>query len=473
MKQEKIYDALNYIDETMIEEVDELRIAKPEIAQKKGLYRKKVGSKTGRMSKLAKHWYKFVAVAAVLCVFVAVLGKRPVTAEAVDLMEGIQPQQIEALADLSTNNSEVTDFGIRLFQATMKEGENTLLSPLSVISALAMTANGAEGETLAQMEEVLGLSTKELNTYMYTYMSQLPESENYQLKLANSIWFTDAETFQVEKDFLQTNANYYGADIYKRKFDGRAADEINLWISQKTEEMIPEILDKIPQDAVMYLVNALAFEAEWERTYEGGQIRKRIFTSEDGTERSVELMCEEKHMPYLEDELATGFLKYYKDGKYAFVALLPKEGVCVSEYVASLSGEGVQSMLKNAAVEKVYTAIPKFEAEYNVELSQVLAGMGMVSAFDVYKADFTGLGQDAREGWNIYISRVLHKTYIQVGEQGTKAGAATVVEAPAGGTGSGPVEEPKRVVLNRPFVYMLVDTENNLPFFIGTLMDVE
>lgn len=473
MKQEKIYDALNYIDEAMIEEVDTLRNAKPEIALKSGIRRKKATGKTGMVSKLAKHWYKFVAVAAMLCVVVVVLENRPVTVEAVDLMKGIQPQQVEALADLSANNSEVTDFGIRLFQATMKEGENTLLSPLSVISALAMTANGAEGETLAQMEEVLGLTTEELNTYMYTYMSQLPESENYQLKLANSIWFTDAETFQVERDFLQTNADYYGADIYKRKFDRRAVDEINLWVSQKTEGMIPEILDQVPEDAVMYLVNAVAFEAEWSRIYEGNQVRNRIFTLEDGTEKEVELMYEENHMPYLEDALATGFLKYYKGGEYALVALLPKEGVSVAEYVASLSGEGLQSMFESASAEKVYTAIPKFETEYNVELSQVLADMGMANAFDVNMADFSGLGQDTRPGWNVFINRVLHKTYIQVGEQGTKAGAATVVEMAAGGTSSGPVEEPKRVVLDRPFVYMLVDTENNLPFFIGTLMDVE
>ncbi len=471
MKQEKIYDALDYIEETMIEEVDALRNAKPEIAQKKGIYRKKAKGKDGKTSKLAKHWYKFVAAAAVLCIVVVAIGNRPVTVEAVDLMKGVHPQRVEEVEDLGENSAEVTDFGVRLFQATQKSGENTLLSPLSVISALAMTANGAEGETRTQMEAVLGLSTEELNGYMYTYMSQLPESAICQLQLANSIWFTDAETFRVEKDFLQTNANYYGADIYQRKFDRQAVDEINLWVSQKTEEMIPEILDKIPDEAVMYLVNALAFEAEWSSTYKEHQVRDRIFTMEDGTQRDVELMYSDEYT-YLEDELATGFLKHYKGGKYAFVALLPKEGISVADYVASMSGEGLQSLFAKASEERVYTAIPKFEMEYNVELSQVLADMGMINAFDVDMADFSKLGQDTRPGWNIYISRVLHKTYIQVGEQGTKAGAATVVEMAAGGS-SGPVEEPKEVILDRPFVYMLIDTENKLPFFIGTLMDVE
>lgn len=471
MKQEKIQDALNYIDETMIEEVDTLRNAKPEIALKRGFHRNKTSGKTGVVSKIAKHWYKYVAVAAVLCVVVVSIANRPVTVEAVDLMKGIEPQKVETVGNLKESCAEVTDFGIRLFQKTQKPGENTLLSPLSVISALAMTANGADGETLAQMEEVLGLNTEELNGYMYTYMSQLPKSETCQLQLANSIWFTDSETFRVEKYFLQINANYYGADIYQRKFDRRAVDEINLWVSLKTEEMIPEILDEIPEEAVMYLVNALAFEAEWLSIYKEHQVREGIFTMEDGTQRNVELMYSDEYS-YLEDELATGFFKYYKGGKYAFVALLPKEGVSVAEYVASLSGENLQNMFGKATEEKVYTAIPKFEMEYNMELSQVLADMGMINAFDVNMADFSKLGQDTRPGWNIYISRVLHKTYIQVGEQGTKAGAATVVEMVAGGS-SGPVEEPKEVILDRPFVYMLVDAENKLPFFIGTLMDVE
>lgn len=467
MKQEQIYDALSYIDETMIEEVDGLRNAKQDAMQKRGHQRKK----TGKTGKLARHWYKFVAVAAVLCILVTAIINRPVTVEAVDLMKGIYPQKVDTVTDLEENNAEITDFGIRLFQATSKAGENTLLSPLSVISALAMTANGAKGETLTQMEEVLGLTTEELNNYMYTYMSQLPKSDVCQLKLANSIWFADKETFQVEKDFLQTNANYYGADIYKRKFDRQAVKEINLWVSQKTEEMIPEILDEIPNEAVMYLVNALAFEAEWSSIYKEHQVRERIFTTEDGVERNVELMYGNEYT-YLKDEHATGFLKYYKGGKYAFVALLPKEGVSVAEYVATLNGEDLQNMFENATEEEVYTAIPKFETEYNVELSQVLADMGMPNAFDVDRADFSRLGQDTRPEWNIYISRVLHKTYIQVGEQGTKAGAATVVEMAAGGSG-GPVEEPKEVILDRPFVYMLIDAENKLPFFIGTLMDVE
>ena len=387
--------------------------------------------------------------------------------QAKDLMEGITPNQVNALDDLSSQNADVTDFAIRLFKASEESGKNTLISPLSVLCALAMTANGAEEETLAQMEEVLGMTTEELNLYLYSYMQNLPQGEKYKLSLANSIWFTEDERFTVNQDFLQTNADYYGADIYKAPFDKQTLKDINNWVKQNTDEMIPEILDKIPEEAIMYLVNALAFEAEWMEIYEKHQVRDGKFTKEDGTKQDVEFMYSTEGT-YLEDENAIGFKKYYKGGKYAFVAMLPNDGVSVSEYIASLTGESLNTLLSNPQYGTVNTSMPKFETEYTVEMAEILEGMGMTEAFDMYNADFEGLGTST--AGNIYISRVLHKTFISVGEKGTKAGAATVVEM-ADGAAAEP-QEPKEVYLDRPFVYMLIDCENNIPFFIGTMMDV-
>ena len=387
--------------------------------------------------------------------------------QAKDLMEGITPNQVNALDDLSAQNADVTDFAIRLFKASEESGKNTLISPLSVLSALAMTANGAEEETLQQMEEVLGMTTEELNLYLFSYMQNLPQGEKYKLSLANSIWFTEDERFTVNQDFLQTNADYYGADIYKAPFDKQTLKDINNWVKQNTDEMIPEILDKIPEEAIMYLVNALAFEAEWMEIYEKQQVRDGKFTKEDGTKQDVEFMYSTEGT-YLEDENAIGFKKYYKGGKYAFVAILPNEGVSVSEYIASLTGESLNTLLSNPQYGTVNTSMPKFETEYTVEMAEILKGMGMTEAFDMYNADFEGLGTST--AGNIYISRVLHKTFISVGEKGTKAGAATVVEM-ADGAAAEP-QEPKEVYLDRPFVYMLIDCENNIPFFIGTMMNV-
>ena len=387
--------------------------------------------------------------------------------QAKDLMEGITPNNVDALDDLSSQNADVTDFAIRLFKASNENGKNTLISPLSVLCALAMTANGAEEETLAQMEEVLGMTTEELNLYLYSYMKNLPQGDKYKLSLANSIWFTEDERFTVNQDFLQTNADYYGADIYKAPFDKQTLKDINNWVKQNTDGMIPEILDQISPEAIMYLVNALAFEAEWSEIYEKHQVKDGEFTKEDGTKQNAKFMYGSEGT-YFEDENATGFMKRYKGGKYAFVAMLPNEGVTVSEYIASLDGESLNALLANPQYATVHTSIPKFETEYKVEMSEILKSMGMTEAFDMYNADFEGLGTST--GGNIYISRVLHKTFISVGEKGTKAGAATVVEMKDGAAAE--PTEPKEVYLDRPFVYMLVDCENNIPFFIGTMMDV-
>lgn len=379
-----------------------------------------------------------------------------------DLMEDV-PVRVVCLAEEPDCDTQTADFAVRLLQNSLSE-ENTLVSPVSVLSALAMTANGAKGETLAQMEEVLGMTTADMNAYLYSFM----DGQTDALKLANAIWFTDDPEFTVNPDFLETNANYYQADIYKAPFHQETCDAINTWVSKKTDGMIPRILDEIPDSAVMYLVNALAFEAAWAETYKENNVYSHIFTKEDGTEQDVELMRSTEYH-YLEDENAAGFLKYYKAENYAFAALLPNEGVTVAEYVSHLTGTHLQEMLSHPENVKVVASLPKFETEYNVEMSGILGSMGMTDAFDQDNANFTGLG--TYTGCNLYINRVLHKTFISVAEQGTKAGAATAVEVNRA-TGA-MQEEIKTVRLDRPFVYMIIDCEHNVPIFIGTLIDVE
>lgn len=386
----------------------------------------------------------------------------------VDLMENVHASDAVPHPDADAGTAAATEFGIRLVKSSIKDGENILISPLSVLCALAMTANGAGGDTLAQMETVLGSNIEQLNEYLCWYMGALPQGERYSLRLANSIWINTAGGFTPAQDFLQVNADYYSADLYSAPFDDATLDALNGWVGEKTNGMIPQVLDKISPDALMYLVNALAFEARWQTPYEEYQVREGIFTREDGTEQTVEMMYGGESR-YLEDELATGFIKQYEDGAYAFAAILPNEGVTVGQYLASLTGEGLRAMLDSAKSTAVCTAIPKFETEYSVELSEILSDMGMELPFNEDLADFSRLGTCAQG--NIFISRVLHKTFISVGEQGTRAGAATVVEmAPT----SAPMpEEMKEVYLNRPFLYLLIDCESGLPFFIGVMMNVE
>ena len=386
-----------------------------------------------------------------------------------DLMKDVPAKAVDVLPDMDAGAAAATDFGVRLFQTSMEEGKNTLISPLSVLYALAMTANGADGETLAQMQQVLGMDSDDLNCYMLAYMDLLPEAEKYKMSLANSIWFKDDPNFIVNESFLQTNADYYGSSIYKAAFDEGTRNDINNWVKEHTDEMIPEILDEIPDEAIMYLVNALAFEAQWDDVYDEFQVRDGIFTKEDGTKQDVEMMHADEYK-YLSDDLATGFIKYYEGRKYAFAALLPNEGVTVQQYVDSLTGSHLQKMLADPEEIQVFTCIPKFESEYDIEMSEVLQEMGMTDAFDWNIADFSKLGTYNVDGMNICINRVLHKTFISVTEQGTKAGAATAVEMVA--EGAAEIQEYREVILDRSFVYILIDCETNLPFFIGTMMDV-
>lgn len=414
---------------------------------------------------MKKQFLRLCAVILVLSVFIC--GCNDIV-KSPNLMNNVSAGDVSEIPLSAAGSASVTDFALRLFKAGNKDGKNTLISPLSVLAALSMTANGAKGDTLTEMENVLGMPVSQLNGYMHSYLNSLPQGEKYKLSLANSIWFTDDDRFTVNEDFLQTNADYFGADIYKSPFDDTTLKDINNWVKQKTDGMIPEILDEIPDTAIMYLVNALAFEAEWTEIYTKDAVSTNTFTTADGTQQEVEFMYSTDN-GYLEDENATGFIKYYKDRKYAFVALLPNEGNTVSEYVNSLNGESLAEMLEKPQDIPVNTAIPKFETEYDTDMAELLASMGMPKAFDASKADFSALGTSS-EG-NIFISRVLHKTFISVGEKGTKAGAATAVEmrdecAPG-------YTENKTVYLDRPFVYMLIDCQNNIPFFIGTLNEVK
>ena len=384
----------------------------------------------------------------------------------VDLMADVTPSNADSEpAEITPSSAAAAaDFALRLFRAGYDSEKNTLISPLSVLSALAMTANGANGETLAQMERTLGLPRERWNEFFRSYLAALVEDDKSTLHLANAIWFTSDSRFTVNRDFLQTNADYYGADAYKAPFDDTTLADINDWVKENTDGMIPEILDQIPKEAVMYLVNALAFDAKWAQPYNEYSVQPGTFTAVNGAARTVDFMYSEEHA-WLENDKATGFIKYYQGGRYAFAALLPNEDVSVEDCLDSLSGEALQAMLANPRYETVYTSLPKFEAEWSAELNELLETMGMTAAFDGGQADFSGLGTSS--AGNIYISRVIHKTFISVAEDGTRAGAATLVEA----CDEAAAMDPKQVWLNRPFIYMLIDCQTGIPFFIGTMLD--
>ena len=379
-----------------------------------------------------------------------------------DLTKGAKKTQTQSLydtSDVQDTAAALTGFGAKLLQNEMQK-ENPLISPLSVASALSMTANGAVGETKTQMEQALGADTGSLNACFSVLQASLENDK--QLKAANSIWMKDTDTLHVEDAFLQQNADAFDAGLYSAPFDDSTKTAINDWVKKNTDKMIPKILDELPGDAVMYLVSALAFDAKWDRPFKSYEVWEGTFTARDGQEQTGDFLHGAVGQ-YLHDEHAEGFLKVYEGGKYAFAALLPDETTGINDYVNQLTGERLHAILASPLDESVEIALPKFKTEFSDELSENLKALGMTDAFDGANADFTALGT-SDEG-NIFLSRVLHKTFIQVDEEGTKAGAATAVEA----TTESAALYPHSVILNRPFVYMIVDLETKLPIFLGAL----
>lgn len=416
-------------------------------------------------------------VSAFLAVLVAVaaLSGCGASVKSTNLVDVITPDPVPVYNNFE-NNQQTTaaDFAAKLVKNTKSENGNIIVSPLSVLYALAMTANGADGETLAQMEQVFGMDMETLNNYLHSVVNVLPSDEGYTFDIANSLWITDDEgKFVVNEDFLRTVKSYYDAGVFTADFaDKQTLSDINSWVTQKTNGQIQDILDKIDEDAVMYLVNAINFEADWLNDYEEHQVQPMAFYKEDGKMQDAEFMFTEEN-GYIEDETTTGFIKYYKGKKYAFVALLPNENIKMEDYLQSLDGDKITNLLENINhTQEVRTAIPKFEITYNTEMSETFKTLGMTDAFDYRVADFSKMGTAQTAGENVCINRIIHKAFIRVAEKGTQAGAATVVEMI---TESAMVsqEEPKKVWLDRPFVYMIIDTQNNLPLFIGTVCEIE
>lgn len=384
----------------------------------------------------------------------------------------------ETITGQTADNRFITStagFSMELFRQSVQNGpagENTLISPESVLSALAMTANGAGSSTRSDMESVLcnGMAMEEFNPYMYTYINKLTGSEDVSFHLANSIWIKDnADEIQVHEDFLQTDKTYYNADAFLAAFDDETVTDINNWVDTNTNGMIPSLLNEIPEGTVMYLINALAFEGTWETPYEESQINEEgTFTNSNGKEETVP-MLNSTEGEYLTGKHATGFIKYYEGGEFAFLALLPEEGMTVEEYVDTLTAEEYLSLYNNREYRDVIVRIPEFSYEYSTELKEPLSNMGMAGAF-LPSADFTNMA-DTDTG-ELFISRVLHKTYIELDRAGTKAAAVTAVEMNKESCAID-TEEPPMVFLDRPFVYAIIDTETGLPIFMGTVNTVE
>ena len=388
-------------------------------------------------------------------------------AETVDLMENITAGTVDGKATDDTFKKAHADFSAELFKRSF-DGENTLISPLSVMLALGMLGQGLSGESESELERLFGgIESEELSKYLHTYINSLPNGEKYKTDIANSVWFND-EAYGVKESYLQGLFDYYGAEAFRTPFNSDTAKKINKWVAEKTDGMIDKMLNDDAFDGggnALMLINTLLFDAKWDEPYRETQVRDGVFTTESGNEKKVSMMYSGESI-YLEDENVTGVVKPYADGKYSFVGLLPKDGVSISQLAESFDGEKITALLESASEATVTTAIPEFSYDYGLEMSDTLRSMGLERVF-MPNGDFTDMFE-SNSGF--YVSKVLHKTRIEVSPNGTKAAAATSITVNEGC--AAPVEPPKEVILDRPFVYMIVDTETDLPIFIGAVTDI-
>lgn len=338
-----------------------------------------------------------------------------------DLTEGISKNESASKAPDDEFKAAASSFAAELFKGNYSKGKTSLVSPLSVLTALALVQNGAQGNTLAQLEQALGgLDRDTLNAYMRAYCDFLTESD--ELKIANSVW-TDSSA-EAKRAFLQKAVDSYSAQLFSAPLsDPKTVESINSWVKKNTDGMIPKIIEKADRYAVMMLVNAIAFDAKWETPYKRSDIEKLEFTSYSGSKKKTDFMCSTENI-YLKDGGAVGFMKPYKNGRFAFAALLPDENTGIDDYVASLSGDKLMKIFSSAKRgNEVNVKMPKFRAEYSAQLIDTLKKMGVKDAFDSKTADFSSL----IENRDAYIATVVHKTFIEVDENGTRAAASTLV----------------------------------------------
>ncbi|MBQ7170680.1 MAG: serpin family protein [Clostridia bacterium] len=354
-------------------------------------------------------------------------------------------------------------FALDLYRKFYQEvGKNALVSPLSVSVALAMTANGAKGETKKQLETLLcaGMDTDTLNTQLTAYITSLANSEKATLKAADSVWYAE-DVLTPDQNYLNLLGSYYAAEV--RKIDRSLAkpeQPVNDWVKKKTDGMIPSILSDgtINEYTTMILVNALSFIAEWQipskQTYKG------TFTCSDGTKKTLSFFKTSLESGFIQGERETGFVKRYAGETYAFLALLPNEGISLSDYLASLDGETYLALVNGVQDRDVIRIMPEFTADSSASLVKILKTLGVTDAFEPDGADFSGIG--ASKVGALFVNEILHKTHIEVTKDGTKAAAVTQV-----GFYGATAVPPPTVALDRPFVYAIIDTATGLPIFFG------
>ena len=359
-------------------------------------------------------------------------------------------------------------FSYDIFRRTVAwetEYENLMISPLSISMALAMTLNGAEGQTYDDMREALYLSGMEIDEINEAFKSLvellITVDPQVTVKIANSIWHAD--WLPVKEDFLERVRDHYGAEIAGLDFaDPASVDVINAWVRENTEELIEEIIDEIPDHIVMYLINALYFKGDWLRQFDADDTRKADFNLESGETTEVDMMHQEGRFAIHFSNDVQMIEMPYGDSLYTMSVLMPADpDMPIDRFIEEqVTASNLANWRSNLTVDSrdITVELPKFELEYEIEYNDILKAMGMEIAFDEHQADFNGIADVAPQ--NLYIDEVKHKTFIRVDEEGTEAAAVTSV-------GIGLESLPPQMIVNRPFVFIIHERESGANLFMG------
>ena len=365
-----------------------------------------------------------------------------------------------------------TTFGFKLFAEVAKQdvGKNVFVSPASVALALAMTYNGAVGETKQGMERALetrGMSHLELNR-AYSQLKAALESADpkVQLNIANSLWGKKGISFN--PDFLQRNKQYYSAEVTTLDFgDPGAPATINSWVADKTKGKIDKIVDQIDARAILFLINAIYFKGTWTAEFDKAKTKNEQFTTVAGKPKQHPMMHQSGDYNYYEDKGFQSISIPYGGGRVSMYIFLPTANVSLSAFQASLTAANWDAWMKRFAKTKGEIAVPRFKVEYEVGLNEALIALGMGTAFDPDRADFSGIVQGPDKA---FISRVKHKTFAEVNEEGTEAAAVTSVEMRTT-SAMQPREKTFRMIVDRPFFCAIRDNKTGTLLFMGAIND--
>ncbi|HYX05368.1 MAG TPA: serpin family protein [Bacteroidales bacterium] len=375
--------------------------------------------------------------------------------------------------DLSGNQQQMVsndnEFSLELFRK-INENEsdnNVFISPLSVSMALGMTWNGAEGTTREALSGLLGfgdLDYEDVNLYYNKLISQLPEVDSrVKLSIANSIWCRQG--FEVEKHFTDLSREYFLAQITNLDFnDPSSVGKINNWVADHTHNRIDKIINQIDADAVMFLINAIYFKGTWKYSFDASNTANHTFYLSGGKTSSVPTMDQEAEFPLFTGEQYRALSLPYGAGNFVMTVVLPDEGIDINSLIARLNQQEWRKIIAVAdkTAGKVHVQLPKFKFSWEKTLNEVLKSMGAGIAFDPVMASFTGINTEG----NLYISRVKHKSFIEVNEEGTEAAAVTSVQVNLTSAGSSP-----QFIVNRPFVFIIMEKSSGAVLFAGKVLN--